>query len=102
VCDVETSRIGAPYIYDISNLRVKAQRIKWLGHIQRMDQARPTRKLLDWKSMGTRPLGRQRQRWKKDVMEDLKKLEVKTWKKAVKDGRIWRYLAEKAQTHKGL
>ena len=23
VCDIETSRIGAPYIYDISNLRVK-------------------------------------------------------------------------------
>jgi hypothetical protein len=28
---------------------IKAQRIKWLGHIQRMDQARPTRKLVDWK-----------------------------------------------------
>ena len=26
---------------------IKAQRIKWLGHIQRMDQARPTRKLID-------------------------------------------------------
>jgi hypothetical protein len=23
VCDLETSRIGAPYIYDICNLRVK-------------------------------------------------------------------------------
>jgi len=23
VCDLETSRIGTPYIYDISNLRVK-------------------------------------------------------------------------------
>ena len=23
VCDLETSRIGAPYIYDIGNLRVK-------------------------------------------------------------------------------
>jgi len=23
VCDLETSRIGAPYIYDTSNLRVK-------------------------------------------------------------------------------
>ena len=23
VCDLETSRMGAPYIYDISNLRVK-------------------------------------------------------------------------------
>jgi len=27
VCDLETSRIGAPYIYDISRLRVKV--IEW-------------------------------------------------------------------------
>ena len=26
VCDLETSRIGAPYIHDISNLRVKERR----------------------------------------------------------------------------
>jgi len=25
VCDLETSRMGAPYIYDISRLRVNAQ-----------------------------------------------------------------------------
>jgi len=25
VCDLETSRMGAPYIYDISRLRVKAR-----------------------------------------------------------------------------
>jgi len=31
---------------------IKALRIKWLGHIRRMDQARPTRKLLDWKPNG--------------------------------------------------
>jgi hypothetical protein len=28
---------------------IKTQRIKWLGHIQRMDQTRPTRKPFDWK-----------------------------------------------------
>jgi len=28
VCDLETSRIGAPYIYDISNLRVKYVQLK--------------------------------------------------------------------------
>ena len=39
---------------------IQAQRIKWLGHIQRMDQARPTRKLLDLTPMGTRPVGRPR------------------------------------------
>jgi hypothetical protein len=54
---------------------IKAQKIKWLGHIQRMDQARPTGKLLDCKPMGTRPVGRPRQRWQEDVMEDLKKTE---------------------------
>ena len=40
---------------------IQAQRIKWQGHLQRMDQARPTRKLLDWKPMASRPVGRTRQ-----------------------------------------
>ena len=40
---------------------IKAQRIKWLGHIQRKDQARPAMKLPDWKPMGIRPVGRLRQ-----------------------------------------
>jgi len=81
---------------------IKAQRIKWLGHIQRMDHARPARKLLDWTPMGIRPIGRPRQRWQEDVMEDLKKLEVKNWKETAKDRRTWRDLAEKAKTQKGL
>jgi len=67
-----------------------------------MDQARPTRKLLDWKPTGTRPVRRPRQRWEEDVMEDLKKLKVKKWKEAAKDRRTWRDLAEKGKTHKGL
>ena len=29
VYDLETSRIGAPYIYDISNLKVKAETLKF-------------------------------------------------------------------------
>jgi hypothetical protein len=56
---------------------IKVQRIQWLGHIQRMGRARPTRKLLDWRHVGTRPVGRPRQRWQEDVMEDLKKMKVK-------------------------
>jgi hypothetical protein len=81
---------------------IKVKRIKWLGHIQRMDQARLSRKLLDWKPMGTRPIRRPRQRWQKDVMENLKKLKVKNWKETAKDRRIWRELTEKAKTHKWL
>jgi hypothetical protein len=41
---------------------IKAQRIICLGHIQRMGQAGPNRKILDWKPMGTRPVGKSKQR----------------------------------------
>jgi len=52
--------------------------------------------------MGIRPVGRPRQRWQEDVMENLKKLKVKNWKEIDKDRRTWRDLAERAKTHKGL
>jgi len=81
---------------------IEAQRMKRLGHIQRMDQARPTGKLLDWKTIGTRQVGRPRQRWQDDVMEDLKMLKVKNWKEAAKDRRTWRDLVGKGKTHKWL
>jgi hypothetical protein len=72
---------------------VKAQKFKRLGHIQTMDQARPTGKLLDWKRMGTRTVGRPRQRWEEVAMEDLKKMKVKNWNETAKDRRTWRDLA---------
>jgi hypothetical protein len=81
---------------------IKVQRIKWLGHIQRMDRARPAGKLLDLKPMGTRPVGRPRQRWQEDIMEDLKKQKVKNWKETAKDRRTSKDLAERAKAHKGL
>jgi hypothetical protein len=52
-----------------------------------MSQARPSRKLLDWKRTGSRPIGRPRQRWQEDVMEDLKKAENKKLKETAKDRR---------------
>ena len=81
---------------------IKAQRIKWLGHIQTMDRARPIGKLLDWKPVGTRPVGRPRQRWQEDVMEDFKKLKIKNRKETAEERRTWREMAEKGKTHKGL
>ena len=36
VCDLETSRMGAPYIYDISRLRVKVF-VKSINHIPPQD-----------------------------------------------------------------
>jgi hypothetical protein len=49
-----------------------------VGPYKRMDQARPARKLLDWKPMRTRPVGRPKQGCQEDVMEEYKKVKVKT------------------------
>jgi len=81
---------------------IKAQRIKWLGHVQTMDQARPTGKPINWKPVGNRQVGRPRQRRQEDLMEGLKRLNVKNWKEIATDRRTWTDLAEKAKTHKGL
>jgi hypothetical protein len=37
--------------------------------------------------MGTRPVGRPRQRWQEDVMEDLGKMKIKNWKETARDRR---------------
>jgi hypothetical protein len=66
-----------------------------------MDRARPTRKLLDWKLMGTRPVGRPRQRWQKDVMEDFKKLKIKNWKETAKDRKLGETWLRRRKARKG-
>jgi hypothetical protein len=37
---------------------IKAQRVKWLGHIQRMDTSRIAKNIFEWKPTGRRSLGR--------------------------------------------
>jgi hypothetical protein len=46
---------------------------------------------------GTRPVGKPRQRWQEDVMEDFKKFQVKNWKDTAKDRRPWSDLAWRAK-----
>jgi len=42
---------------------IKAQRLSWFGHLQRMPVARMAKKEYNWKPMLTRPLGRPKNRW---------------------------------------
>ncbi|KAI4459669.1 reverse transcriptase (rna-dependent dna polymerase) [Holotrichia oblita] len=42
---------------------VKAQRLRWFGHIERRDEAALIRKIKDWKRIEDRPKGRPKARW---------------------------------------
>jgi hypothetical protein len=58
----------------------KALRLKWLGHVNRMeDHRRPKRVLQDIPWGGSRR-GNPRKRWLDDVANDLRKIGVKLWR----------------------
>jgi hypothetical protein len=55
---------------------VKSQRLAWLGHVERMDEERMSRKLLHGTMEGRRRRGRPRKRWLQDLEEDLRVMHV--------------------------
>jgi hypothetical protein len=42
---------------------IKAQRLSWFGHIQRMPEARAAKKIFKWNLLTMRPRGRPQYRW---------------------------------------
>jgi hypothetical protein len=59
---------------------VKAHRLNWLGHIERMPEERVVKKINNWKPIALRPIGRPKNRWDDDVRKDLKIVRVYNWK----------------------
>jgi hypothetical protein len=56
---------------------IKAQRLKWLGNIQRMEDDRMVKKLTNWKPFGKIPVGRPKNRWIDGIFNDIEVLKVK-------------------------
>jgi len=51
---------------------IKAQRLSWFGHIQRMPVARATNKIFKWNPLTTRPRGRPKYRWEGNIIQDFR------------------------------
>jgi hypothetical protein len=65
-----------------------------------MDTSRTAKRILEWKPMGRRPLGRPKRRWSDDVCDDLKVLKVRNWKELAMDRKAWSDMSEKAKPTK--
>ena len=64
---------------------IKSQRLLWAAHVIRMDKIRTIKKLNEWVSSLTRPVGKPRLRWLDQVEEDLRKMKVRNLREKYTD-----------------
>jgi hypothetical protein len=53
-----------------------------------------------WKPMLKRPLGRPKNRWEDNILNDMKKLKIKNWTNYIQDRNKWKLYVEKAKMFK--
>ena len=72
---------------------IKSRRLRWAGHVVRMEEGRSAFKILTGKPTGKRPLGRPRRRW-----EDLEEIGINAgnWIDSAQDRDYWRALVNAA------
>jgi hypothetical protein len=76
---------------------IKACRISWLGHVERMSDYAMTKRILYGKLFSTRERGRPKNRWIDGVTMDLRKMKVMTQNRSV-----WRHVVKEAKAHPEL
>jgi hypothetical protein len=81
---------------------VKARRISWVGHVERMTDSRMPKRVMREKIYTRRKRGRPKVRWLCDVQEDLRGMEIEGWRRKAQDRDKWRRIAQEAKAQVGL
>jgi len=77
---------------------IKNRRLNWLGHVERMAEGNIVQKNKRLKPVSKRPIGRPKTRWEADVLEDIKSINVRNWKKVAQNRDSWKKVVEQART----
>ena len=77
---------------------IKSRRLRWAGHVARMEESRSAFKILTGKPIGKRPLGTPRCKWEDNIRMDFKEIATNTrsWVVSAQDRDYWRALVNAA------
>ena len=77
---------------------MKSRRLRWAGHVARMEEGKSAFKMLTGKPTGKRPLGRPRHRWEDNIRMDLEERGINAghWVDSAQDRNYWRALVNVA------
>ena len=73
---------------------IKSRRLRWAGHIARMEEGRSAYKILRGKPTRKRPLGRPRRTWQDNIRTDLEEIVINAGNlvDSIQDMDFWRAL----------
>jgi hypothetical protein len=60
---------------------IQAQRLSWLGNVERMPEDRDAKKIYKWKLIASRPVGQPKIRRMDNVMKDIQAMKIVNWKR---------------------
>lgn len=81
---------------------IKGNRLRWLGHVERMPEERIVKKVFSGKPGGRRMRGRPRLRWQDDVEQDLERMGVRRWRMRAREREDWAGVVREAKALHGL
>jgi hypothetical protein len=81
---------------------VKARRISWIGHVERMEDSRMPKRVMRQKIYTRRKRGRPKVRWQDDVQEYLREMGIEGYRSKAHYRDQWRRTAQEAKAHVGL
>jgi len=55
---------------------IRMRRLRWMGHVFRMEEGRRARQVIAWNAGGRRKRGRPKKNWPETIREDLRSLEL--------------------------
>ena len=81
---------------------IRITRLRWAGHIVRMQDNLPCKKITLDKPKGRRQVGRPNLIWTDGVTRDAERLRVRNWRIKARERDGWRRFLESAKTLHGL